>query len=79
MKIQRPLGENQIYVLKSMTTTSNAWWPGCGWLWDNYSSTVRLMRSLEKRGLVTESAYHGSVRFDLTEDWEILARALGYH
>ncbi len=47
--MSRPLGSNQISVLRSLRDYSP--YPG-GWFWDNHSGTVRILESLVKRGLV---------------------------
>ncbi len=44
-----PLGKNQRTTLKSLAYHGS--WPG-GWVWENTSSTVRILDSLVKRGLV---------------------------
>lgn len=57
--VTRPLGDTQRYVLWSMSQTdrpghlNGTWYPGCGWIWGTLSQTERIMKSLEKRGLVT--------------------------
>lgn len=66
----RPLGENQAYALKCLTEhNAGTWYPGAGWIWANLSTTVRLLDSLVKRGLVTRvdktretKLYGGGVR-----------------
>jgi len=64
----RPLGENQQIILRSLLDNSGYWHVGCGWYWDTYSGTTRLMESLLKRGLVTKTLQFGfQVRYDLTE------------
>lgn len=51
----RPLGENQRYLLRSMATRHDGrWHPGCGWYWANTSTTVRMLDSLVKRGLLAK-------------------------
>lgn len=51
-KAQWPrLGENQIGCLRSLAEhRGGAWFAGCGWLWDTYSGTDRIMRSLARHG-----------------------------
>ena len=49
----RPLGKTQRQVLKSLNEhNSGMWYTGCGWYWDNWSGTKRIMESLQRRGLV---------------------------
>ena len=56
------LTEDQGQALRSLAAhNAGNWWPGCGWVWKNRSCTVRLLRSLVRRGLATEG---------LTEDLE---------
>ncbi len=35
------------------------WYAGCGWVWDNVSGTERLLKSLERRGLVQSRVAKG--------------------
>ncbi|MFV8161119.1 hypothetical protein ACNQVK_03105 [Mycobacterium sp. 134] len=48
------LGRTQSAVLRRLAQKrdSGIWYPGCGWIWDNVSRTVRIMESLERRDLV---------------------------
>jgi hypothetical protein len=47
------LGKTQKIVLDRLSKDS--FHSGCGWLWNNYSSTVRILDSLVSRGLVEKS------------------------
>lgn len=47
----RPLGENQRSVLFAMSR-HNSYYRGGGWHWLDHSSTVRILDTLVKRGLV---------------------------
>jgi hypothetical protein len=47
------LGKTQKIVLDRLSKDS--FHAGCGWLWNNYSSTVRILDSLVLRGLVDKS------------------------
>lgn len=62
----KKLGENQMGCLRSLKQFHS--WPGSGWTWSNYSGTLRIMESLERRGLVErfDRAWGGPV-FRLTE------------
>lgn len=54
MAKERPLGDRQRHVLWCMTHRNNGiWYPGCGWHWDNASTTIKIMDSLVTRGLVS--------------------------
>jgi hypothetical protein len=68
----RSLGETQQDVLDSLREHGGYWHPGCGWLWDTHSGTVKIMESLLKRGLVTKTktptTYDFYYRYDLTEE-----------
>ena len=44
------LGRNQRQALVALDR-EHGWHPGCGWIWENYSETVRLLNTLVKRGL----------------------------
>lgn len=48
----RPLGTNQLAVLTALAER-DCWFPGCGWHWQNTSTTVRHMEAFTKRGLAT--------------------------
>jgi len=50
----RKIGKRQQDVLEALEQ-HKGWNPGCGWIWDNYSTTVSILKSLVKAGLVTES------------------------
>jgi hypothetical protein len=47
------LGKTQKIVLDRLSKDS--FHAGCGWLWNNYSSTVRILDSLVSHGLVDKS------------------------
>lgn len=47
------LGRTQKIVLDRLSKDS--FHGGCGWLWNNYSSTVRILDSLVSRGLVEKT------------------------
>lgn len=47
----RKLGKDQTYILRCIRE-KGSWYGGCGWIWDTYSATVRLLDSLVQRGLV---------------------------
>jgi DNA-binding MarR family transcriptional regulator len=52
----RPMGENQEYALKALAEhNGGTWYPGAGWVWTNVSTTVRLLDSLVRRGLVEKT------------------------
>ncbi len=56
VKKERPLGDNQALALKTLKERNNGvWTPGCGWTWNNYSTTVRLLDSLVRKSLVTKT------------------------
>lgn len=48
----RPLGKVQQAVLRNLREHGR-WSAGCGWLWDTYGGTKRVLDGLVKRGLVT--------------------------
>jgi len=60
----KKLGTNQEAILRSLVSYSSTTppcqapdrtYPGGGWCWDNHSTTVRLLDSLVRRGLVEKS------------------------
>jgi hypothetical protein len=50
------LGKTQQCILHSLVYSSHrgSWYANCGWIWGNYSTTVRLMESLLRAGWVTK-------------------------
>lgn len=56
----RKLGDNQQAIMLAMgsdhRTHRGSWYPGCGWIWNNQSSTIRLLDSLISHGLVMREA-----------------------
>ncbi len=52
----KKLGETQRDVLRSLKNHNGYWHAGCGWNWDTFSGTVRIMESLLKRGFVEKCA-----------------------
>jgi hypothetical protein len=52
MRNARALGENQRYVLEDLERRG-VWYPGCTWYFNTTSGTTRVMKALEKRGLVS--------------------------
>ena len=50
--MNRPLGKNQQGCLDALRR--NGPFPG-GWVWDNTSTTVRILESLVERGLVRKT------------------------
>jgi len=59
--MSRPLGKTQQSVLESVRER-RGWSEGCGWVWGNYSTTVRVLEALVRRGLVVkteETSRHG--------------------
>jgi hypothetical protein len=63
------IGKNQMAVLESMMDNPHkAWWPGCGWRWNTYSGTERILNSLVKRGMVEKKPWdHGHA--NLSGNW----------
>lgn len=44
------LGRTQRKMLRALVDHGR-WSPGCGWIWTNHSTTVRLLDSLVARGM----------------------------
>jgi len=63
------LGSTQKSVLRSLTQHSGFWHRGCGWLWDTYSGTERVLDSLVRRGLVDRSLRESRLgyRYDIND------------
>lgn len=45
------IGKTQLNILESIDY-HKGWYPSCGWIWDNSSSTEKILNSLVRRGLV---------------------------
>lgn len=63
----RKLGASQATILRIMRQRGGFWYPGCGWIWDNLSGQIRILKSLEARGLVSRD--HAD---DHTARWEVV-------
>ena len=48
----KSLGPTQRAVLECFLQHSGSWYRGCGWLWDTWSRTERIMESLHRRGML---------------------------
>jgi hypothetical protein len=78
----KPLGSNQMALLRFMANTArkdgmnSRFYPGCGWIWENRSTTIRLLEALERRGYVarTPRGDHG-IEFHITDDGRTAAAA----
>jgi hypothetical protein len=67
----RPLTDTQSSWLNSMIKASGRWSPNSGYIWSNYSETVRLCEALVKKGLATKQGD----AFVLVDDHpEVIAR-----
>lgn len=73
-KTQKALGKTQMSILRSLVNYQG-WSGGCGWYWTNYSTTVRLLDSLVKRGLATKHVAFGRDAYKATEAGVAIADA----
>lgn len=55
------LGSNQLHILKALVQ-HGSWQPGSGWIWTNYSITLRAMKALERRGLAQNTGQEAGSR-----------------
>ena len=62
----KPLGKNQLRVLNALKR-HHSFHAGCGWVWGNYSATVRILESLVKRGLVAKEASPNWVKYTIAK------------
>lgn len=48
------LGETQVNLLAALLREGRnyRWFVGCGWYWDNWSDTTRVMESLTRKGFL---------------------------
>lgn len=45
-----------------------SWWPGCGWIWNTRSGTIRIFDALAKAGMVVKSGNQTTPVYTITED-----------
>lgn len=72
------LGRNVALWLDAMRSHGGYWYPGCGYIWDNRSSSIRLCESLVRAGLaerLEDRDGFASPRYRLLPD--VAARANG--
>jgi DNA-binding PadR family transcriptional regulator len=66
----KKLGKSQLAVLRSLYE-HNGWYSGCGWIWNTYSGTRRIIHTLVKIGLVDTTYQDTSAprrdRFNINE------------
>lgn len=53
----RDIGKTQRSVLECLSRHNGQWHMGCGWLWDTYSNTARILESLTKYGFVEKTTH----------------------
>lgn len=63
------VGKNQLLVLCALNK-HHGWHPGCGWAWNNYSGTVKILDSLVARDM---AAVDGKKYTITTQGKEFLA------
>jgi hypothetical protein len=75
------LGDVQFSLLEALALERRGlWYPGCNWHWDGVTNTVRILATLERRGLVCSSTRDGRTAYTITEAGadEVLARHPNY-
>ena len=65
-KIEK-LGNRQRKVLAALSRHGQ--WDGTGWVWENHSTTLTVLRSLERRGMVER--YGADQRFIPSRDAQV--------
>lgn len=53
-----PLGPTQEAMMTALELHGGFWHVGCGWLMGTPSNTIRVLDSLEARGLITTQHYY---------------------
>jgi hypothetical protein len=66
MKDWNKLGKNQQQVVRDLLK-NDRWFPGCGWIWDNCSTTTKILTSLERAGWVGRRKHEPANFFRLSE------------
>lgn len=59
---ERALGASQEALMVGLELHGGFWHPNCGWLFGTQSETIRVLDSLEARGLVYTQPWKGSVK-----------------
>lgn len=78
----KPLGRQQIGLLQTLDNPPyhyerGVWGPRSGWTWGTKTSTERLLRTLEKRGLISSTPDPGDFpTYRLTKQGEETIRQL---
>jgi hypothetical protein len=69
IKTERELGTKQKDVLRALGKNGGVWHPGAGWYCGSRYETIMVLRTLVKRGMVTEEEHEGTPleKFTLTE------------
>ncbi len=75
----KPIGSVQRGVLEWMLE-HHGWHAGCGWCWSNYSTQMRVIKALIKRGFVVADQRLRNTHYDITESGrqEVLAHSTYY-
>lgn len=69
----RMLGINQFRWLTSIVQSGGEWSPDAGHVWDTVSGTIKLCRSLERRGLLKSSPVEKTGRNIDGLTWKVTA------
>lgn len=62
-KVVQRLGRLQKELYRCLIE-HGSWYEGCGWIWDNFSTTTRILESLVKRGLAYRIDREGGLFLD---------------
>lgn len=71
------LGDVQKHMIRSLKDHNGCWYSGCGWYYDTHGQTIKILDSLERRGLVERAAGNPKM-YTLVIGWETRAHELGY-
>lgn len=59
------LGPRQKVILTAMVKNAGKYWPGCGIVWENFSTTRMILESLAAKKLITND---GNNRYSTTKE-----------
>ncbi|MGL5386667.1 MAG: hypothetical protein ACRDCA_12565 [Serratia sp. (in: enterobacteria)] len=60
------LGKNQQSCLEWLYSRKG-WFPGCGWIWNGRSGTIRIMESLVKKGVAVKSGSAATPQYTINK------------
>ncbi|MEQ0217750.1 hypothetical protein ABLV18_27330 [Klebsiella sp. CN_Kp114] len=69
------LGSRQQIILTAMVKNAGKFWPGCGIVWNNFSTTRQILNSLAEKNLII---HNGNYRYAVTKEGARLGDTFRY-